>query len=392
MIVVEALFWSSILLLLYPYLIYPALIYAFSRAFPQHRERTVYHNDWPSVTLIISAYNEATVIAEKIRNALALDYPADRLQILVISDASDDGTDEIVKELGDVDPRVGLFRQQERKGKTSGLNAGISQLQSELIVFSDANAMYREDAIKQLTKHFKDQRVGYVVGAALYNEQHDSLTNESEDTYWSYELKLKQWESDFYSVVGGDGAIYAIRRELYRPLAEDDINDFINPLQIIAGDHLGLFEPDAVCFEDTAEDFTREFKRKRRIVNRSWRAFSKSWSAFSLTRHGRFLFTLISHKVIRWFSFLFIITAFLTSVILTASAGAPFYALALFGILACFALVAVGRELDKRRRAMPKLVSIAYYFFFVNYYALLGIIDNFRGVKHVTWEHVRDSK
>ncbi len=394
MLIFKIIFWLSLLLIFYPYLIYPFALRCLSRFFPKNKALLEYEDDWPFVSFIISAFNEEQVLDEKIRNTLSIDYPHERLEIVVISDASDDGTDEIVKQWASQDNRIKLVRQEDRKGKTAGLNLAMSGVMGELVVFSDANAMYRPNALRELVKYFADPSVGYVVGAALYNDESSSESSQSEGMYWNYELSLKQMESDYYAVVGGDGAIYSIRRKLFDDLLDDDINDFVNPLQIVAKGYRGIFNPAAICYEDTAENFNKEFRRKRRIVNRSWRAVTRNINSFSPVRHSRFLFELVSHKVIRWFTMLFVISMTVSSLLLSVANAGSIYLLALFGIFLTFLLAFTGFLIDKKQpdRKMPRLIYIPYYFFLVNIAALLGIIDNARGVKHVTWSHVRSDQ
>lgn len=384
-------FWISLFLLVYPYLVYPALLRALARWFPAQRRLPEIAGELPGVTFIISAYNEEKVIARKLQNALELDYPADKLDILVISDASSDRTDAIVREWQERHPNLRLLRQNARNGKTAGLNQGVRTAKGEVVVFSDANAMYRKDALRELVKYFADSRVGYVVGAALYNRGSASEATESEGMYWDVELTLKELESRFYSVVGGDGAIYAIRRELYWNLDPDDINDFVNPLQIVAKGYRGIFNSRAICFEDAAEAFGKEFRRKRRIVNRSWRAVRKYLGWFQPLRQARFLFTLFSHKVIRWLNLLFLVLMLLSSGLITVISPHWFYLLSFAGLLFTMLLARVGAALDRRGKPIPKLLYITYYYYLVNLAALLGIWDDFRGEKYAVWEHVRET-
>lgn len=176
------------------------------------------HRVWdtrPNVALIISCYNEAAVIREKLENALELEYPRDKLSIVVVSDGSDDGTDDIVREYALVG--VKLIRQEGRLGKTMGLNLAMEKLSSDVTVFSDANALYAPDAISKLVRNFADEQVGYVVGAALYTDKDAGASAHNENLYWRYELAIKAMESRLHSVVGGDGAIYAIRSHLWQP-------------------------------------------------------------------------------------------------------------------------------------------------------------------------------
>jgi cellulose synthase/poly-beta-1,6-N-acetylglucosamine synthase-like glycosyltransferase len=385
----EVMFWCAVALLAYPYLAYPGLLWLLAQVSPRRTTPAGQPSDPPSLTLVISAYNESEVIGGKLANSVALDYPSDRLEVLVVSDASDDGTDDIVRDWQARDPRVRLLRQSERLGKTSGLNLALAEAGGELVVFSDANAMYRPDALRKLVRHFADPEVGYVVGAQLYNAGAESEATASEGLYWRLELLLKRLESRFDSVVGGDGAIYAIRRRLFWALQPDDINDFVNPLQIVAEGYRGVFDREATCTEDAAEGFAKEFRRKRRIVNRSWRAVRRYGHRLSPRRQARFLFLLVSHKLIRWFSLPIFAVALAANVGIVLLAPSPLYIATLAGLVAGIGLGLLGHALDRRGARMPRIVYLPYYYFLVNLAALLGIWDEARGVRHAVWTHVR---
>jgi len=387
MLVLEILFWVLLFLVVYPFALYQPLLGLLVRGMRKTKLNS-YEKKWPHVTIVISAYNEEAIIAKKLDNTRSLHYPEGHLEIIVVSDASSDGTDALVREKAEIDKRIRLVRQDERKGKTAGLNLALEAAGGEIVVFSDANAMYQRDALYELVKFFINPQVGYVVGAARYNQDETDTDKDCESTYWDQELSLKQIESDFFSVVGGDGAIYAIRRSLYRPLQEDDINDFVNPIQIIARGYRGVFNANAVCYEDTAQDLAKEFRRKRRIVNRTFRALTRYVGEFSLTRHYKFLFMLVSHKVLRWFGMFNIIGLSLISLILGVSGEGLIYGACLLGILLSGSFALVGWPLSLFSNC-PKMFSLLYYFYMVNIAAMLGIIDNFRGRYHVTWDHVR---
>src|SRR6202521_131320 len=332
----EFVFWVCAGLLAYVYFGYPVLLTLLARL----SEKATLSADVPepSVTLLVSAFNESQVIAAKLENALALEFPCDQLEILVVSDGSDDGTDEIVQQFSQ--SKVRLIRQHPRMGKTAGLNLGVPQAKGQVLVFSDANALYQRDAIRHLVRHFSNPKVGYVVGNARYSEKStESSSAESEGLYWKLETYLKKKESLFGSVVGGDGAIYAIRRELYSPLLPTDINDFLNPLQIIARGYTGVFEPAAVCYEEAAEDFSQEYRRKVRIISRSLNALRRVPEVLNPLRNPRHWFLLVSHKVLRWFGPFFMVFCFAASLALwkfplyrfAAILQAAFYVLALIG-------------------------------------------------------------
>ena len=398
MIFLKVTFWLLVILLVYPYLVYPALLKLLIKLGFRGGKLSENIADLPHVTFIISAYNEEAVIDAKLCNTMEIDYPADKFEVIVISDACDDRTDEIVKEWAEKDARVRLVRQNERRGKTAGLNKGVAAASGDFIVFSDANAMYKRDAVRELVKYFATPEVGYVMGAALYNAIDNTAGDtsaesaESEGLYWQFELMLKKLESEFYSVVGGDGAIYAIRRELFFELRDDDINDFVNPLQIVAKGYRGIFNPQAICYEDTAEDFGKEFKRKRRIANRSWRAVKRTIGWYQFPRDAKFLWELVSHKVIRWFSMPMIIVLFGVTLFLALFTQNAFYEIALAGQIYLFAAAFLGAYLDKKQLVIPKIIYLPYYFYFVYYAAMLGMWDEKKGIKHAVWNHVRDAE
>lgn len=380
------LFWIGSFLVVYPYTVYPVVL-RYLAARERRKRNPETPTEPPQVTLVISAYNEEAVIAEKLNNALQLKYPADRLDIVVVSDASSDRTDAIVEEFATRDRRIRLVRQNERRGKSAGLNHAVETARGDIVVFSDANALYEPNALVELTRGFSDPHVGYVVGAALYADTDSSRAAENEGLYWKLELALKKWESDYYSVVGGDGAIYAVQRRLFRPLKDDDISDFVNPLQVVAQGFRGRFNPRAVCYEGAGETFAKEFGRKRRIVNRTWRAVCRYSGLLSVSRHGRYIFMLTSHKVIRWFALPLVVLAWLTNCALLGYGS--IYIATWLAITASAALAASGAVMDRFGREPPRIVSTLYYFYLVNLAAMLGIWDEWRGVRHATWNHIR---
>ncbi|MCO8122507.1 glycosyltransferase family 2 protein [Stieleria sp. TO1_6] len=322
------------------------------------------------------------MIREKIENTLALEYPKDFLQIVVISDESDDGTDEIVAQF----PSVELFRQSPRQGKSSGINASFGQFRGEIVVFSDANAIYHPDAVSHLVRHFDDERVGYVAGRQMYR-QGGGAAQESENAFWDFELLLKAWESRLSSVVGGDGAIMAIRRELFTPLKVDDINDFVLPLRMVVAGFQGRFEPDAVCYEEAAPSFRGEFRRKVRIVNRSLRAVSRVPQALNPFVVGIFAAQLFCHKVVRWFAVFLMLGALVNSGVL-AFAGLPAY-VCLFAAQLCSYVVALAARWTPLGNWKPAM--LLYYFCMANIAGGLGVLNFFVGRKFVVWTPQRDT-
>jgi len=377
---------ALLLLLAYIYLGYPLLLCALARLFPRpHQMDDAF---LPTVTLIISAYNEAGVIRAKLENSLSLEYPPEKLTVVVVSDCSTDATDQEV--LSFAARGVKLVRAGERHGKTAALNQALAGVESEMVVFSDANAIYDRLAIRRLVRHFADPGIGYVVGDARYQEETVSAAGGSEGAYWDLEVMLKRWESGFSSVVGGDGAIYAIRRFLYQPLKEEDINDFVNPLQIAAKGYRGVFDEEAWCVERPAGEFQKEFSRKVRIVNRSFSGFLRVPQAANPLVTGRFAWQLVSHKVLRWFSpyFLGLFLFFLLLDRLMDPSGLV-GELLLWGAAFGGGLSLTGALLN-RFWSVPLPLLLPYYFVLVNVASGLGVFYRLRGRTIVTWSTVRE--
>ena len=382
---IAMLFMILTAVLIYIYAGYPVVLFLLAKVFPRrHRQDGGYE---PSVTLIISAHNEKEVIGRKLQNALELDYPQEKLSIVVVSDASTDGTDDIVRTFSRHNVR--LVRPAQRRGKTAGLNLALKEVTTEIVVFSDANAMYERSAIHCLVRHFADVSVGYAVGYARYEDASDTAAGNSEGAYWDMEVKVKEWESAFSSVVGGDGAIYAIRRHLYEPMQETDINDFVNPLQIVAKGYRGIFDAEARCTEHPAGSFGKEFSRKVRIANRSFNGLLRVLDACNPLKVGRFAWLLISHKLLRWFSPFILLIHFAASVAAGNRGAAGLSALVFVcGYGAVAALALVGWWQDKRGRSRA-VFYIPYYFMLMNIASATGILMRLKGKVISVWETVR---
>ena len=376
----EVIFWSLVLLVAYVYAGYPLLLKGLAavRARPVAKGATT-----PAVTLIISAFNERDVIAQKIDNSLALDYPPEHLDILVVSDASDDGTDEIVE--GYAEQGVRLLRMPERGGKTVGLNAAAEAAASDVLVFSDANAMYRPDAIRALVANFADPEVGAVVGESTYSDSANDA-EKSESAYWKYETAIKRLETRIGSVVGGDGAIYAIRKEYYRPMVADALSDFVNPLQIVAQGKRCVYEPAAVSIEEAAGSYDKEFRRKVRIVNRAWRATMSMKALLNPIRFGQFAWMLISHKLLRWLVPVFLAGILMLNIALSGRHAV--FAVTMAAQVLFYGLAALGALLRKRY-GLTMALYVPYYFSLVSVASLLGIFEAYQGKTYTTWSTAR---
>jgi cellulose synthase/poly-beta-1,6-N-acetylglucosamine synthase-like glycosyltransferase len=376
--------WSAFGLVAYVYVGYPVLLYLITKVYQSPADQA---DVTPSVTLLISAFNEADAIKGKLENTVALDYPKDCLEVLVISDASTDATDRIVQ--GFEGQGVRLLRMPTRGGKTVGLNAASRVAKGDILFFSDANILYRPDTIRRLMRSFADPSVGCVTGDSRYLEEMDSAAHVQENAYWGYERMIRTMESQIGSTVGGDGAIFAIRRSLYRPLAPDAINDLVIPLQIVAAGYRAIFEPTAVGFEPSAGDFRKEFRRKRRIVNRSWRGVMSVAAVLNPFQVGTFAWQVWSHKVLRWLVLPFIGAA---AVGCAFAAGDGWtYRAGLIGIALSLGLAGIGALITERGSLFARVAQGMFYFYLVNLAAVLGIMRAIRGHVEMVWAPERSS-
>src|SRR5690606_17935216 len=219
----------------------------------------------PKITVLIPAFNEAAVIEGTIRNKLAQNYPADCLEVIVISDESEDGTDAIVNAIASEDERVRLIRQIPRQGKTAGLNLAVPQATGEIIIFSDANGHYHPDAVQHLVDCFQDPEVGYATGKMIYVNSDGSVIGDGCSAYMKYENHMRALETDVSSVVGVDGGIDAIRKELYQPMNADQLPDFVLPLKVVTQGKRVVYCDKALLNEETLNNSTSEFKMRVRV-------------------------------------------------------------------------------------------------------------------------------
>jgi cellulose synthase/poly-beta-1,6-N-acetylglucosamine synthase-like glycosyltransferase len=379
----KILFWVSLFSLLYAYVGYPVVIWLISRLAPS---RPVRRDDtfFPTVSLLISAYNEETVIESKINNALSLNYPKELLDIVVISDGSNDRTNEIVKTY---DSRgVVLHYYEGRIGKTACLNRSVPASRGDVIVFSDANSMYDRDAIRNLAANFADGRIGFVTGYTRYAADTEGGVVTSIGIYGAIEKFTKKAESIVNSCVGADGAIFAIRKKLYVPLRAADINDFVIPLTIIRQGYRGVLEESAFCVEKTVEDQRGEVKRQVRITNRTLRAIFHNIGLFNPLVYGVFSFELFSHKVAKFLSPFFALVLLVCTVALLNSGTV--YLLFLLAQLLVMIFAWLGYR-EQSAGLLSKAGSLCRTFITMNLAIAGGWIQFLRGEAYTTWSPIK---
>ena len=307
--ILAVIFFISVFTLFYVYAGYPLLAKIFGDTAKRAINKSGKYE--PTVTVLIAAYNEAPHIADTVRNKLEQDYPSDKLNVIVISDESEDDTDELVHAIDD--DRVRLIRQVPRAGKTSALNLAMPEATGEIIVFSDANSLYGPETIRNLVAPLADPEIGYVTGRMVYKAPDGSLTGEGCSTYMTYENKLREWETQLGSVVGVDGGVDAMRREIYTPMNADQLPDFVQPLTVVEQGYRVVYEPRALLYEDALAAATDEYRMRVRVSLRAFHALKDKATLLNPSLFGVFAWQLWSHKVLRYLAFLFMVLAFVSN-------------------------------------------------------------------------------
>jgi len=373
----EFLFTSSLFMIIYIYLGYPVLVFLISL---KKNKKIETGNFFPFVSIVIAAFNEEECIGDTLKNKLDLDYPGEKLEILVVSDESSDRTDEIVKQY---EPRnVKLLRQVPRAGKTSALNMAAQIAKGEIIVFSDANSIYARDALKRLLSNFCDPTVGYVTGKMVYTNLDGSITGEGCSAYMKYENMLRECETKIGSIVGADGGIDAVRKNLYHLMNPDQLPDFVLPLKIVEQGFRVVYEPGAILNEPSLRGLEDEYKMRLRVSLRALWAMSDMRQLLSFKQFGIFAWQLWSHKLLRYFCFVFLLIAFISNLLLWPENN--FYRLSfmlqMFAYLGAYLSTVLNRSNNNFR-----VLSFFHYFVLINFAAAHAVVKYILGQKMVTW-------
>lgn len=382
-VVMQVCFWSGALLLFYTYVGYPLLLAIVGR----FRSRPIRRAEMkPTVTVIITAYNEERDIRTKLENTLALDYPSDRLEIIVASDCSTDRTDEIVREFALRGVR--LYRQRERLGKTAAQNAAVKEAQGEVILFSDATTLYNRDVLRALLPNFADETVGCVAGRLVYVDPTDSGIGQGARSYWSYETFLKERESQIRSLIGASGCLYAVRRSAYVPMYPEACSDFLIATKMVEQGLRAVFEPSAVCTEETNRRADKELRMRVRVITQTFTDLWRHRHMMNPLRSGFYAVELISHKVMRYMVPLFLLLLLASSIALAPYS--LFYALAAFGQIGFYAAAALS-WLMERRGVRNRLLALPQYFVLANLASVIAFYKFLSGERYARWEPIRES-
>lgn len=387
----KIIFWLVSFIIFYTFLGYGILLYLlvrFRRLVKGKRPLPlVIYDQLPSCTLIVAAYNEEGFIAGKIANTLALNYPENRLRFLFVTDGSTDKTPEIIGRY----PQITLLHEAARNGKIAAVHRAVKQVDSEIIVFTDANTYLNEDALINICRHYADAKVGAVAGEkrVLVDKQADASAA-GEGFYWKYESALKKWDSELYSVVGAAGELFSIRSKLYQPVSPESIlDDFMISMLIAKKGYRIVYEPDAYATETASADVSEELKRKVRIAAGGIQSVLWLKDLLNIYDYGLLSFQYISHRVLRWtVTPFFLILVFILNIFLAFESQGILYQCLLAGQVLFYALAFAGFLLERKNLRL-KILFVPYYFCVMNYAVLAGIVRFFRKKQSASWEKAK---
>jgi glycosyltransferase involved in cell wall biosynthesis len=386
--VAAVVFWVSLAAVAWTYAGYPLLLLALARLRRPSQAPVTSAALEPTVTVIIAAYNEEKAIRQKLETTLALDYPAEKLEVIVASDSSTDRTHEIVRELA---PRgVRLVVLPERAGKTAAQNLAAAAARGEVLIFTDATTALSRDSVRQLVARFADPRVGCAGAELEYVSEGGSAVGKGGGLYWRYEKRVKELEAEVNTLIGVSGCLYAVRASAYRPIEPDLISDFVIAGDVFQRGFLTVYGGGAVSSERTHEETGQEFEMRVRVIVRTINALVRRARMLNPLRYGFFSFQLFSHKVLRYLVPELLLAIFGSGLWLALRRGgaAPVYRVLTVGQLALYFTAAVGWMRQKLGLRLP-LVHIPFYFLVVNLAALWALVLFLRGERKVTWTTVR---
>ncbi len=381
MTVAEMLLWGALTLIAFAYFGYFLILMILSRLVRNPVRRAPIE---PLVTFLITAYNEERGIAAKLEQTLALDYPAEKLEIIVASDGSSDRTDEIVR--GYADRGVKLVRVDGRAGKTETQNQALLKAHGAVVIFSDATARYAVASIRKIVANFADPQVGAVSGRYEYHNPTGATIGLGGMLFARFDNAIRSMQTAVWTITGCSGCIYAVRRELYAPLPADIISDLCEPLKVLQKGYRVVFEPDAVAYEETTTRAREEFGMRVRVIVRGMRGLLYMKSLFNPIRYPFAAFQLLAHKVLRWTVPVLLFVVLCANVALANRTS--FYSALLFVQCVFYTIALLGFVAERRSLRIGPL-AIPLYFVTINLAAAVAMFRLWKGHKAVTWETVR---
>jgi poly-beta-1,6-N-acetyl-D-glucosamine synthase len=355
------------------------------KKFVQPRKEKEIPGELLPVTLIVTAYNEEKILEQKIQNTLAIDYPADKLRLIFVTDGSADGSERLVQQY----PAIISLHQPERRGKYAAIKRAMQQVNTPVVIFSDANTILNAACIRNIVPHYVNERVGGIAGEKkIVQNKLISAVGEAEGLYWQYESFMKRLDADLNTVTGAAGELFSIRTALFRELDDELIlDDFVISMQICLGGYKIAYEPSAFATELPSASLAEEEKRKIRISAGAYQSIGYLKNCLNIFKHPLLSFQYISRRLLRWiFCPVMLVILLLSSILITGYPGASgFYKWMLYAQIVFYALALTGWLLV-RSGMRGGLLTIPFYFVFMNYCLVKGFIKFVKGTQSVLWE------
>ena len=344
----------------------------------------------PEVTLFIAAYNEIDYVEAKMKNSLELEYPKEKLNIVWVTDGSNDGTSELLKKY----PNAIVYHSNARNGKIGAMNRGMEFVKTPIVIFSDANTMLGKESVRRIVNKFGDEKVGCVSGEKrIINKESDVASGAGEGLYWKYESTLKKWDAELYSVVGAAGELFAIRTKLYRHVEKDTLlDDFVISLRVAQEGYTIQYDPEAYAIENASANVKEELKRKIRISAGGIQSIVRLNNLLNIFKYGTLSFQYISHRVLRWtITPLCLILLIPVLSLIAFNDGIldnTFYTI-LFWLQIAFYFAALTGWYFENRAVKIKALFVPYYFFIMNLSVVLGFFRYLNNSQSVNWERAK---
>lgn len=390
---IEITFWIALFIIFYSYLGYGILLFLIiklRRLFGLSKAYEGNDDYQPEVTLFVAAFNEKDYVDEKVKNSRSLNYPSNKVKQVWVTDGSDDGTPEMLKNYDGVE----VYHEDARGGKIGAMNRGMQFVKTPIVIFSDGNTTLGEDSIQEIVNLFKNPKVGCVSGEKrIYQKDADAAAGAGEGLYWKYESTLKKWDAEWYSVVGAAGELFAIRTELWQEVEKDTLlDDFIISLRVAMSGYTIQYNPNAYAIETASANVKEELKRKVRISAGGIQSVVRLSPLLNLFKFGRLSFQYISHRVLRWtltpLLLLFIIPLNFALAYNSGMNPTNIYTLLFYGQMFFYAAALIGWFLENRKIKV-KALFVPYYFFIMNLSVYLGFRRYIKGNQSVKWERAK---
>ena len=382
------LFWISIIGIIYTFIGYPLSLYIISKLFKIKKiEKWDNIEEYPEVTYIIAAYNEEKNIRKKLENTVLLDYPKKKLEIIIASDGSSDKTnnivEEFIKENNELD--IKLYEVKNRKGKTNAQNEAIQIAKGEILVFSDANSIWKENSLENLILNFKDKNIDYICGKLEYINSLENITSNAENTYWNFDLWMRKVESNISSITAGNGAIYAIRKDKIELIPAIQCHDGAYPTIRVLKGRRAIYEEKAIAYEKAGENTRDEFKRKIRMGRGILFSKYSKLQKYNPFKTGIFSYFYFCHRYLRYSLYLFHIFIYISNMFLLEN---KFY-LYIFILQNLFYLLAI---LGNFIKIKYKILYLPYYYMITVSAQFIAILKSILGLNKPFWEKAESTR